>query len=137
VLKRFRDCRRVYAQTGNRHEFSAQFAGNTLRDYLLDNNKIPTKLDRHRIHSRKCTPASGIANFLVMSIRFICGLYGLGPILFTRAKSLGRRSPRLRLDRRWTIFRVASTDRNQISGLSTSQNRDLGAFGSAMVAREF
>ena len=59
-------------------------------------------------------------------VRPICtSLLALGPIRFTQAKSLRRRSPRLRVDRRWTIFRVASTDRNQISGLSTSQNGDL------------
>ncbi len=58
-----------------------------------------------------------------MSIRFMCGRHVPGPILFTQDRSLGRKSPRLRADRRWTIFRVASTDRNQISGLSTSHNR--------------
>src|ERR1017187_5198680 len=42
---------------------------------------------------------------------------------------MGRRSPRLRVDRRRTIFRVASTDRNQISGLSTSHNRTSWALG--------
>src|ERR1017187_5243680 len=30
-------------------------------------------MDCHPIPSRKCTQASGVANFLVMSIRFICG----------------------------------------------------------------
>src|ERR1022692_2614365 len=62
----------------------------------------------------------------------ICtSLLALGPILFTQAKSMGRRSPRLRVDRRRTIFRVASTDRNQISGLSTSHKGTSGAFASA------
>src|ERR1039457_358432 len=30
-------------------------------------------MDCHPIPSRKCTQASGVANFLVMSIRFMCG----------------------------------------------------------------
>src|ERR1017187_2902439 len=62
VLRRFRDGRRVYAQTGKRHEFSAQFAGNTLRDDLLDNNNSTPQGTATRSlpgNARRLLPALG------------------------------------------------------------------------------
>lgn len=49
----------------------------------------------------------------------------------------GGKHPRLRINRKWTIFRVASTDRNQISGLLTSQNEDLAFLSFPSTGRGF
>src|ERR1022692_1287642 len=130
VLKRFRDGRRVYAQTGTDMNFRRSLpeirCAMIYWTTTIPHHNGPPPDPFQEMHAG-CGSCELLGDVHQVHVRPICtSLLALGPILFTQAKSMGRRSPRLRVDRRRTIFRVASTDRNQISGLSTSHKGTSG-----------